>query len=64
MSSCSPRDDGARHEVKPMVKSRKDRAEGKKKKRFTLSSERKKQLLALFLVFLMIGSALVLLVAY
>jgi hypothetical protein len=47
-----------------MVKSRKERAEGKKKKRFALSTERKKQLLALFLVFLMIGSALVLLVAY
>lgn len=47
-----------------MPKSRKQRAEGKKKSRFSLSKDRKKQLLALFLVFLMIGSALVLLVAY
>ena len=47
-----------------MPKSRKERAEGKKKSRFAMSSERKKQLVALFLVFIMVGSALVLLVAY
>jgi len=35
-----------------------------KKKRFRMSAERKKQLIALFLVFLMLGSALVLLVSY
>jgi hypothetical protein len=42
----------------------KERQAAKKKKRFQLSKERKKQLIALFLVFLMIGSALVLLVTY
>jgi hypothetical protein len=47
-----------------MVKSMKERQVKKKKKRFQLSKERKKQLLALFLVFLMLGSALVLLVTY
>jgi len=47
-----------------MVKSYKKRQEGKKKKRFQLSAERKKQLLAIFLVFLMLGSAFVLLVTY
>ena len=47
-----------------MVKSMAERQKAKKKKRFQLSKERKKQLLALFLVFLMIGSALVLLVSY
>ena len=45
-----------------MVKTMKERQAKKKKKRFQLSKERKKQLLALFLVFLMLGSALVLLV--
>ncbi len=44
-----------------MVKSRKDRQAGKKKKRFHLSEERRKQLIALFLVIIMIGSAFVLL---
>jgi len=47
-----------------MVKSYKQRQEGKKKKRFQLSAERKKQLMALFLVLLMLGSAFVLLVTY
>lgn len=41
-----------------------DRQAAKKKKRFQMSKERKKQLLALFLVFLMLGSAFVLLVTY
>ena len=47
-----------------MVKSQKERQKAKKKKRFAMSAERKKQLLAYFLVFLMIGSAFVLLVTY
>ena len=47
-----------------MPKSMKDRQAAKKKKRFQISKERKKQLVALFLVFLMLGSALVLLVTY
>jgi hypothetical protein len=42
----------------------KERQAAKKKKRFAMSKERKKQLIALFLVFLMLGSALVLLVSY
>ena len=45
-----------------MVKSRKQRAEGKKKRPWQMTKERKKQLVALFLVLLMVGSALVLLV--
>jgi hypothetical protein len=44
-------------------KSRKERQAGKKKKKY-LSKDRKKQLLAIFLVFIMVGSALVLLVSY
>ena len=47
-----------------MVKSMKKRQQAKKNKRFQMSVERKKQLLAFFLVFLMIGSAFVLLVTY
>ena len=47
-----------------MPKTMKERQSAKKKKRFQMSKERKKQLVALFLVFLMIGSAFVLLVAY
>ncbi|NIP35033.1 MAG: hypothetical protein GWN18_08850 [Thermoplasmata archaeon] len=47
-----------------MVKSMKERQQAKKKKRFQLSKERKKQLLAMFLVFLMLGSALVILFTY
>ncbi|MCK5253617.1 MAG: hypothetical protein KAQ96_11725 [Thermoplasmata archaeon] len=47
-----------------MVKSMKERQRAKKKKRWQMSPERKKQLLAYFLVFLMIGSAFVLLVTY
>jgi hypothetical protein len=47
-----------------MVKSRKDRAAGKKKKWYNISKERRKQLIAIFLVFIMVGSALVLLVTY
>jgi len=47
-----------------MVKSMKERHKAKKKKRFAISPARRKQLLAFFLVFLMIGSALVLLVTY
>jgi len=42
----------------------KDRKSEKKKKKFQMSKERKKQLVALFLVFLMLGSAFVLLVTY
>jgi hypothetical protein len=45
-------------------KSRKQRAEGKKKSRFAMSKARRKQLVAIFLVVIMVGSALVLLVAY
>lgn len=44
-----------------MVKSMADRQKAKKKKRFQLSKERKKQIMAFILVFLMLGSALVLL---
>ncbi len=51
-------------EVNEMVKTMKERHQAKKKKRFQISPERKKQLLAYFLVFLMIGSAFVLLVTY
>ena len=47
-----------------MVRSMADRQAAKKKKRFQLSKERKKQILALFLVFLMLGSALVILFTY
>ncbi len=47
-----------------MVKSMADRQAAKKKKRFQMSKERKKQILAIFLVFLMLGSAFVLLVTY
>ena len=48
-----------------MPKSRKDRQAGKKKpKWYHISKERRKQLVALFLVLLMIGSALVLMVTY
>jgi hypothetical protein len=47
-----------------MVKSMAERQKAKKKKRFQLSNERKKQLLAIFLVFLMLGSALVLIFSY
>jgi len=47
-----------------MPKSMKDRQSQKKQKRFQMSKERKKQLVALFLVFLMLGSAFVLLVTY
>jgi hypothetical protein len=53
-----------RQEVSQVPKSRKERAEGKKKKPWQMSKERRKQLLALFLVLLMIGSALVLMVTY
>ena len=48
-----------------MVKTMKEKQQAKKKKkRFQISPERKKQMLAYFLVFLMIGSALVLMVSY
>ncbi len=47
-----------------MVKSMAERQQAKKKKRFQMSRERKKQLLAIFLVFLMLGSALVILFTY
>ena len=47
-----------------MPKSMKERQAVKKQKRFQMSKERKKQLVALFLVFLMLGSAFVLLVTY
>ncbi len=47
-----------------MVKSMKERHQAKKKKRFAISPTRKKQLLAFFLVFLMIGSAFVLMITY
>jgi cell division protein FtsB len=47
-----------------LPKSRKERSEGKKKKPWQMSKERRKQLLAIFLVLLMIGSALVLMVTY
>jgi hypothetical protein len=47
-----------------VVKSMADRQAAKKKKRFQMSKERKKQILAIFLVFLMLGSAFVLLVTY
>jgi hypothetical protein len=42
----------------------KERQASKKKKRFQISKETRKRLIALFLVFLMLGSALVLLVTY
>jgi len=47
-----------------LPKSRKERAEGKKKKPWQMSKERKKQLLAIFIVLLFIGSALVIMVSY
>ena len=47
-----------------MVKSRKARSAGKKRKWYHISKARRKQLVALFLVLLMIGSALVLIVSY
>ncbi len=47
-----------------MPKSLKEKQHAKKKKRFQISKERKKQLVALFLVFLMVGSALVLMITY
>lgn len=47
-----------------MVKSMAERQKAKKKKRFQLSKERKQQLVALFLVLLMLGSAFVLLFSY
>jgi hypothetical protein len=46
-----------------VVKSRKDRAQAKKKKRFTISKDRRKQFVAIFIVVIMVGSALVLLVS-
>lgn len=51
-------------EVNRVPKSMKERKAAKKQKRFQMSKERKKQLVALFLVFLMLGSAFVLLVTY
>lgn len=45
-------------------KSRKTRAEGKKKKWYNLSKDRKKQLVAIFIVVIMVGSALVLMITY
>ncbi len=50
--------------VNRLPKSMKERKAAKKQKRFQMSKERKKQLVALFLVFLMLGSAFVLLVTY
>lgn len=47
-----------------MVKSRKERSAGKKKRWYNISKARRKQLIAIFLVFIMVGSALVLLVSY
>lgn len=47
-----------------MPKSRKEREEGKKKKPWHMSKERKKQLIAIFIVLLFIGSAMVLMVTY
>ena len=47
-----------------MPKSRKERTEGKKKKPWQMSKERRKQLIAIFIVLLFIGSALVLMVTY
>jgi len=45
-------------------KSMKDRQSHKKQRWYQLSKVRKKQLVAMFLVFLMLGSAFVLLVTY
>ena len=46
-----------------MVKSKK-RKKGEKRKRFHLSKDRRKQLIALFLVLIMVGSVLVLVFSY
>jgi hypothetical protein len=47
-----------------LPKSRKQRAEGKKPKWYHLSKDRKKQLVAIFIVVIMVGSALVLMITY